>query len=66
MVSELSGVRQKLFARLLEIEEGHVAIVQTEIDAVSRTGLWFDFEEFDLENMIDDGFIREMRKKHQF
>ncbi len=49
MVSELSGERQKLFARFLEIEEGHVAIVQAEIDAVSGTGFWFDFKEFDLE-----------------
>jgi rubrerythrin len=49
MVSDLSGERQKLFARFLEIEEGHVAIVQAEIDAVSGTGFWFDFKEFDLE-----------------
>jgi rubrerythrin len=49
MVSELSGERQQLFARFLEIEEGHVAIVQAEIDAVSGTGFWFDFKEFDLE-----------------
>jgi len=49
MVSELSGERQKLFARFLEIEEGHVAIVQAEIDSVGGFGYWFDMEEFDIE-----------------
>ena len=49
MVSELSGERQKLFARFLEIEEGHVAIVQAEIDAVGGYGYWFGIEEFDIE-----------------
>jgi hypothetical protein len=49
MVGELSGERQRLFARFLEIEEGHVAIVQAEIDAVSGSGFWFDMKEFDLE-----------------
>lgn len=49
MVGELSGERQKLFARFLEIEEGHVAIVQAEIDAVSGSGFWFDMMEFDVE-----------------
>jgi rubrerythrin len=49
MVAELSGERQRLFARFLEIEEGHVAIVQAEIDAVSGSGFWFDMKEFDLE-----------------
>jgi rubrerythrin len=49
MVSELSGERQKLFARFLEIEEGHVAIVQAEIDSVGGFGYWFDMEEFEIE-----------------
>lgn len=49
MVSELSGERQEMFARFLEIEEGHVAIVQAEIDAVGGFGFWFDMQEFDLE-----------------
>jgi rubrerythrin len=49
MVAELSGERQKLFARFLEIEEGHVAIVQAEFDAVSGSGFWFDMMEFDVE-----------------
>jgi rubrerythrin len=49
MVDELSGEGKKMFARFVEIEEGHKAIVSAEIDAVSGTGHWFDFREFDLE-----------------
>jgi rubrerythrin len=49
MVSELSGEGQELFARFLEIEEGHVAIVQAEIDSVQGMGFWFDMQEFNLE-----------------
>jgi rubrerythrin len=49
MVEELSGEGRRMFARFVEIEEGHKAIVSAEIDAVSGTGHWFDFREFDLE-----------------
>lgn len=49
MVSELAEERRKLFARFLEIEEGHVAIVEAEIDAVSGSGFWFGIPEFDVE-----------------
>jgi len=49
MVSELSGQGQELFSRFLEIEEGHVAIVQAEMDSVQGMGFWFDVMEFDLE-----------------
>ena len=49
MVSELSGDGQQLFDRFMEIEEGHVAIVQAEIDSVQGMGFWFDMMEFDLE-----------------
>jgi rubrerythrin len=48
MVKELSEEGQKLFSRFVEIEEGHKAIVQAEIDYVSGPGYWFDFREFDL------------------
>lgn len=48
MVSELSDEGQKLFARFVEIEEGHLAIVQAELDYISGPGYWFDFREFDL------------------
>lgn len=49
MVSELSDEGQRLFERFVEIEEGHLAVVQAEIDAVSGLGFWFDVQEFQLE-----------------
>jgi len=48
MVNELPKEGQRLFERFVEIEEGHLAIVQAEIDYVSGPGYWFDFREFDL------------------
>ena len=50
MVSKLDGEGQELFRRFLEIEEGHVAIVQAEINVVGNWGFWFDTPEFRLEN----------------
>jgi len=49
MVKELPAEGQELFARFVEIEEGHLAIVQAELDYASGTGFWFDFMEFNLE-----------------
>jgi rubrerythrin len=49
MVAEMPEERRQLFARFLEIEEGHVAIVEAELDAVSGFGFWFGMKEFDLE-----------------
>ncbi|MBN2241871.1 MAG: ferritin family protein [Acidobacteria bacterium] len=49
MVSELSDEGRELFARFVEIEEGHVAIVQAEMDSVQGMGFWFDMQEFNLE-----------------
>lgn len=49
MVSELPKEGQAFFSPFLAIEEGHVAIVQAEIDAVTGLGFWFDYQEFDLE-----------------
>jgi rubrerythrin len=49
VVGELDDQGQALFAQFVQIEEGHKAIVQAEIDAVQGTGYWFDFREFDLE-----------------
>jgi rubrerythrin len=40
---------RKLFARFVEIETGHEAIVQAEIDALTGLGFWFDYAEFRLE-----------------
>ena len=49
MVSELDAAGRAFFARFVEIEQGHVAIVQAEIDAVTGLGFWFDVQEFRLE-----------------
>jgi rubrerythrin len=48
MVDELPEEGKILFKRFVEIEEGHKAIVQAEIDAVTGMGYWFDMPEFDL------------------
>jgi rubrerythrin len=49
MVAALDAEGKRLFERFVEIEEGHVAIVQAEMDMVSGTGFWFDTAEFSLE-----------------
>jgi rubrerythrin len=49
VVGELQADERRLFARFVEIEEGHEAIVQAEIDALTGLGYWFDFQEFRLE-----------------
>jgi rubrerythrin len=46
LVSESAPEGKPLFARFLEIEEGHVAIVQAQLDAVSGLGYWFDVPEW--------------------
>ncbi len=49
LVDELPESDAGLFKRFIEIEEGHEAIVQAEIDTLVGVGFWFDFMEFDLE-----------------
>jgi rubrerythrin len=49
LVARLEPRFAHLFARFLEIERGHVAIVQAEINALAGLGHWFDFMEFSLE-----------------
>jgi len=49
MVDELPDEAKGLFARFLEIEEGHLVLVQAQIDLVMGTGYWFDVREFSLE-----------------
>lgn len=46
---ELPPEGRSLFERFVEIEEGHRAIVQAEIDSISGAGFWFDIPEFRLE-----------------
>lgn len=50
MVASLDGEGQELFRRFVEIEEGHQALVQAEINAAGNWGFWFDTAEFRLEN----------------
>lgn len=49
MVDEM-GDEGAVFSRFLEIEKGHQALVQAEIDYLSNTGFYFDFQEFSLEH----------------
>ena len=49
MVEELPEGARPLFRRFLEIEDGHLAMVQAEIDTLAGTGFWFDVQEFSLE-----------------
>lgn len=49
MVKELSDEGKTLFKRFVEIEEGHVSIVEAELDAVKGNGFWFGMQEFSLE-----------------
>ena len=49
MVDELPREAKELFRRFLEIEDGHLTLVQAQIDQVNGTGYWFDVAEFTLE-----------------
>jgi len=49
LVGKLVAEDQSLFAKFLDIEDGHVAIVQAELDSVQGLGYWFDVQEFALE-----------------
>jgi len=49
MVKEMKDDAQKLFARFLEIEQGHLLLVEAELDSVDGMGFWFGVQEFNLE-----------------
>ena len=51
MVNEMTDEGQNMFSRFLEIEENHIAAVQAELDYITNTGYWFDFKEFDMEEL---------------
>ena len=51
MMNEMTDEGQKMFSRFLEIEENHIAAVQAELDYITHTGYWFDFKEFDMEEL---------------
>jgi rubrerythrin len=46
LVSELPEEGRKFYRRFLEIEAGHIGLVQAEMDAIEGTGFWFDMAEF--------------------
>jgi rubrerythrin len=49
LVRRLPEGDRPLFEQFLDIEDGHLAIVQSELDAVTGLGFWFDVPEFALE-----------------
>jgi rubrerythrin len=49
MVHQLDKQGQALFEPFVEIEEGHLTIVQAELDNLRGLGYWLDIQEFDLE-----------------
>ena len=51
-VAKLDGHMNKadLGSEILEIEDGHRAIVQAEIDCLNNTGYLFDFQDFKMES----------------
>lgn len=38
-----------MYERLVEMEQAHYEIIQAEIDAIEKTGFWFNLREFSLE-----------------
>jgi len=50
LISELPEVDRPLFDKFLRIEDGHLALVRAQFDAVQGRGFWFDVAEF-----IQDG-----------
>ena len=49
VVNELPPEEGRPFERFIEIEQGHEAIVQAEMNAVAGNGYWFDIPEINLE-----------------
>lgn len=49
LVGTLPPAEREMFAAFLAIEDGHVALVQAQLDAVTGLGFWFDTMEFNLE-----------------
>ena len=50
LTRDLDEKGRLFFKRFVEIEEGHLSLLQAEMGSVSGSGFWFDFQEFDLEN----------------
>jgi rubrerythrin len=49
VVQELPPEHRPLFERFVEIEQGHQAIVQAEMNSVAGNGYWFDVPEISME-----------------
>ena len=49
MVAEMPREARQMFARFLEIENNHIRTIEFELDYISKTGYWFDVNEFDME-----------------
>ncbi|MFH1760723.1 MAG: ferritin family protein [bacterium] len=49
MVNTLDDQGKEMFSRFVEIEEGHLAVVEAQIDAIGNSGYWFDVNEFNME-----------------
>ena len=50
VVKELPPEGRALFERFVEIEQGHQAIVQAEMNSVAGNGYWFDIPEISMES----------------
>ncbi len=51
VVKELPTPEERaLFEPFIEIEEGHLALVQAELDQLTGLGFYLDYQEFDLES----------------
>jgi rubrerythrin len=50
LIAELPKEEQRLFDKFLRIEDGHLALVEAQLEAVQGRGFWFDVSEF-----IQDG-----------
>ncbi|MGB8929881.1 MAG: ferritin family protein [Anaeromyxobacteraceae bacterium] len=48
-VAELPETDRAMFTKFLEIEDGHLELVQAQLDSVQGSGFWFDTMEFRLE-----------------
>jgi rubrerythrin len=48
-VAELPENDRAMFTKFLEIEDGHLELVQAQLDSVQGAGFWFDTMEFRLE-----------------
>ncbi len=50
VIGDLDDEGQKMFERFVEIEEGHLAVVKAELDYLTGSGYWFDFNEMNMEH----------------